>query len=1012
MTLPVNHRKRLSDGLSVTSKVFIRSSRNTANPMKVVREHYLRNDIPCNSKYCSKCSLLMSENNAGTVNSGNNASNPILSDTPDILLPSKTPHYVVLDTNIILQAIDLIENPDCFKDVIIPQTALDEVRNRSYPVYTRIRSIIGQNDELKRFVVFHNDFMESTYVDRIPNETINDRNDRAIRKLCGWYKSHLTSAYGVDIVLVTNDRLNRESAKKEGITSFSLVDYVEHLSNADSIRDIVPQLEPMSAANASNNADEVSSPEYYSTSRVLGGLQNGSLYQGNVQISEYNFLEGTVSLTNFSKPVLIRGTKNLNRAFNGDQVVVEILPKSEWKTPSTITMDSEHFNVDENPDGNDEDNDLEEFYGANASTNSTALISDKERRLLAQEAITTQKGSNKVYPTAKVVSITRRSWRQYVGQIVESSVDKQTPNAVQNCFVLLMDSCLPKIKIKTRRALELLNKRILIGIDSWPTTQKYPLGHFIRDLGEVESVQAETEALLLEHDVEYRPFSKKVLECLPAEGHDWKAPADLKDPEANKKDALLSKRVDLRDKLICSIDPPGCVDIDDALHAKKLENGNWEVGVHIADVTHFVKPNTSLDAEGASRGTSVYLVDKRIDMLPMLLGTDLCSLKPYVDRFSFSVIWELDDNANIVNVDFMKSVIRSREAFSYEQAQIRIDDPSQTDDLTLGMRALLEMSKKLKQKRLEAGALNLASPEVKVHMDSETSDPSEVEVKKLLATNSLVEEFMLLANISVARKIYEAFPQTAMLRRHAAPPSTNFEVLNEMLQIRKGMSISLESSKALADSLDRCVDKDEPYFNTLVRIMSTRCMMAAQYFSSGQYSYPDFRHYGLAVDIYTHFTSPIRRYCDVVAHRQLAGAIGYEPLDLSHRDKNKMEMICKNINKRHRNAQFAGRASIEYYVGQVMRDNHSIETGYVIKVFNNGIVVLVPKFGVEGLIRLENLTDDPDSVEFKEDEFKITFTDKNTNERKNVYVFDKVEVEVKSVLDPITNKRKAQLLLK
>lgn len=271
---------------------------------------------------------------------------------------------------------------------------------------------------------------------------------------------------------------------------------------------------------------------------------------------------------------------------------------------------------------------------------------------------------------------------------------------------------------------------------------------------------------------------------------------------------------------------------------------------------------------------------------------------------------------------------------------------------------------------------------------------------------------MLLANISVARKIFEAFPQTAMLRRHASPPSTNFEMLNEMLQKRKGMSISLESSKALADSLDRCEDPKDPYFNTLVRIMSTRCMMAAQYFYSGAYSYSDFRHYGLAVDIYTHFTSPIRRYCDVVAHRQLAGAIGYEPLDLSHRDKNKMDMICKNINRRHRNAQFAGRASIEYYVGQVMRNNESVEIGYVIKVLNNGIVVLVPKFGVEGLIRLENLTDTPNSSSFDEVEFKLSFAQAGTGKQRDVYVFDKVEVQLRSVLDPVTSKRKAELLLK
>lgn len=254
---------------------------------------------------------------------------------------------------------------------------------------------------------------------------------------------------------------------------------------------------------------------------------------------------------------------------------------------------------------------------------------------------------------------------------------------------------------------------------------------------------------------------------------------------------------------------------------KRLPNGNYEVGVHIADVTHFVKPNTALDNEGAARGTSVYLVDKRIDMLPMLLGTNLCSLKPYVDRFAFSVIWEVDEDANIVNVKFMKSIIKSKEAFSYEQAQLRIDDPSQKDDLTNSMRILLKLSKKLKQRRLDAGALNLASPEVKVHMDSETSDPGEVEIKKLLETNSLVEEFMLFANISVATKIFDAYPQTAMLRRHAAPPATNFEALNEILRVRKnGMSISTESSKALADSLDRCVDSEDAYFNTLIRIMS------------------------------------------------------------------------------------------------------------------------------------------------------------------------------------------------
>ena len=995
-----NRRKRLSEGLSVTQKVFVRSRNGGAT--KVVREHYLRNDIPCLSICCTECPAIV------VPDANNELPKFILSGNPQSI-KDVGKHYVVLDTNIVLQAIDLLENPDCFLDVIVPQIVLDEVRNKSYPVYTRLRALCRDSDDKKRFIVYHNEFSENTFVERLTDETINDRNDRAIRKTCQWYSTHLKN-HGITIALVSNDRLNRQSAKDENFITKSLYQYIDLLPNSDEIKDAMPNLDSSQYNENTSGIDEsvlsfeMSFPEYYSTARVMGGLKNGSLHQGNIQISEYNFLEGSVSLPSFSKPVLIVGSQNLNRVFNGDQVIVEILPESEWKSPSAAALDAEHFDVNDNPE-NDEDAGMD-----SKSPSTDAVISDKERRLLAQGAILAQK-SSRVQPTARVVSITRRSWRQYVGQIAPNSVVANS-SGTQNVFVILMDKCLPKIKIRTRRANDLLNKRIVISVDSWPDNNKYPLGHFVRDLGEVEEAQAETESLLLEHDVEYRPFSKKVLECLPEEGDDWKAPVDLSDADANVKDPLLLKRKDFRDKLICSIDPPGCVDIDDALHAKKLPNGNWEVGVHIADVTHFVKPGTALDAEGAARGTSVYLVDKRIDMLPMLLGTNLCSLKPYVDRFAFSVIWELDENADIVNVEYNKSVIKSREAFSYEQAQLRIDDQTKTDDLTKGMRALLKLSVMLKQKRLDAGALNLASPEVKVHMDSETSDPGEVEIKKLLATNSLVEEFMLLANISVARKIFDAFPQTAMLRRHAAPPSTNFELLNEMLQRRRGLSVSLESSKSLADSLDRCIDPKDPYFNTLIRIMSTRCMMAAQYFYSGAYSYPDFRHYGLAVDIYTHFTSPIRRFCDIIAHRQLAGAIGYEPLDLTHRDKNKMDMICRNINKRHRNAQFAGRASIEYYVGQVMRNNESVETGYVIKVLNNGIVVIVPKFGVEGLIRLSNLTKDTATANFDEVEFKLSFAHAESGEQRDICVFDKVEVQVKSVLDPITSKRKAELLLK
>ena len=1010
--------------LNVTTKYFIKNSTNLNNvqPVKILREHYLRDDIPCSVKKCELCEYDASSSD----------DKPILEDI-DVFTNKKT-HIAILDTNVIVNCIDMIENEKIFNNIIIPQTALDELKNLSFPIYKRLKSIIGSTElsddenRYKNISVYYNEFMNKTYCDRLPMESINDRNDRTIRKLAKYLDYHLNEntkknqKLGIQIVLITNDKLNLQKCKEIGVNAMNIYKYIDNLPNCEELKDMIPQYD-LTADNKINDKDAANDldsskdiyDEYYPNSRISAGLKNGSIYQGNIQISEHNFLQGYVNVSSFPKPILIKGMKNLNRSFNSDVVAIELLPENEWQQESSYQVDSEHYDVNANPDVNEDSED------ANIAEANSVVISDKQRRLLAQEAIKQSKNNKNCVPTGKVVGIIRRSWRQYVGQIVEASVDEENTSGTnyQSCFVLLYDLKLPKVVIKTRRAVELMNKRILIGVDSWPKDKKYPLGHFIKDLGVVESRDAETEALLLEHDVEYRPFSKKVIQCLPEEGDNWKCPIDLKDPQEIAKDPSLVKRVDLRDKLICSIDPPGCVDIDDALHCKILPNGNYEVGVHIADVTHFVKPNTPLDQEGAARGTSVYLVDKRIDMLPILLGTNLCSLKPYVDRYAFSVIWELDAKANIVNVDFMKSCIKSREAFAYEEAQLRIDDKNQNDELTIGMRNLLKLSKLLKQQRLDAGALNLASPEVKVYMDSETADANDVEIKKTFETNSLVEEFMLLANISVARKIQDAFPQTAMLRRHASPPKTNFDILNDMLTKVKDpkFKITLDSSKTLADSLDNIEDPNDPFFNTLVRILSTRCMMAAEYFPSGAHPYADYRHYGLAVDIYTHFTSPIRRYCDVVAHRQLAGAIGYEMLDLSHRDKNKMDVICKNINKRHRNAQFAGRGSIEYYVGQVMKkenesDKPKIETGYVIKMFHNGFQVLVPKFGVEGLIRLENMSTDMNDVEFDEDEYTLTFKNENSSSLRTVRVFDKVDVEVKSVLDPITNKRTAQLLLK
>ncbi|KAJ5632587.1 Exosome complex exonuclease dis3 [Penicillium lividum] len=998
---------------NVASKVFVRSTKS-GKVQKIVRELYLRQDIPCSSKLCSLCPSI------APADANGNIAPFILSERPAGTKAFPRGHYLVPDTNALLNGMDLFEHTGAFYDVIILQTVLEELRNQSLPIYNRLLSLI-KTDE-KRFYLFFNEFRLETHVRREPDESINDRNDRAVRTVASWYGEHLrtSSKKGKKeksvpaIVVITDDKENLRKAKAENVSALSLSDYVAGLEDSDKLLDMISEAREARDAKGSARG-QLFYPEYYSMSKLQTGIRAGTLHQGVFNVSPYNYLEGSVNVPAFDKPLIIMGRDNSNRAIAGDIVVIEVLPQDQWKSPSTKLVDEEAVTRNDNPDTDDTE----------------VVVTDRERKALQEEVKKAHGKSSegKPQPTAKVVGMIKRNWRQYVGHVDSNSTGAQAASGrrQQNVFVLPMDKKVPKIRLRTRQAGDLVGHRILVTIDAWDRDSRYPSGHFIRSLGELETKGAETEALLLEYDVQYKPFPKSVLDCLPSEGHGWTVPA-------SKEDKGWNGRRDLRDLLICSIDPPGCQDIDDALHARVLPNGNFEVGVHIADVSHFVKPDNPMDLEASVRGSTVYLVDKRIDMLPHLLGTDLCSLKPYVERYAFSVIWELTPNAEIVSSDFTKSVIRSREAFSYEQAQLRIDDPSQKDELTESMRNLLKFSKILRQKRYDAGALNLASPEVRIEADAdEVGDPlADVKTKSMLATNSLVEEFMLLANITVASKIYDSFSQTALLRRHATPPPQNFEDLINQLSKKRNMELDVSSSGALANSLDRCVDLENPFFNTLVRILATRCMTSAEYFCAGAHAESEFRHYGLASPIYTHFTSPIRRYADLLVHRQLASAIGYEGED-GHAglegiaSRRKLEDICRNINYRHRNAQFAGRASIEYYVGQALKargekmaidgtDKGVDEEGYVMRVFENGVVVFVPRFGIEGVVRLEDFVLPGESsgwdakerrelaahrsTDFDPEEYTLRVGEKGHPEKERgvfVELFQRVHVNVSSV---------------
>ncbi|XP_024885836.1 exosome complex exonuclease RRP44 [Temnothorax curvispinosus] len=870
----------------LTTKIFFRKTKG-GKIFKTVREHYLRDDIYCGLKTCTKCKarprdMVLEEEDAGAKSS---------------LIPS--PYFLVLDTNIILDQIDILEE-DVITNVIILQTVLEEIRHKSSTVYKKLKAIIG--NPTRKFFVFINEHHRETYIEREPGEKINDRNDRAIRVAVKWYDTHLNSdGDNVKVILLTDDVENRTRAAEEGLFVVSMEDYVASLENSSFLLDKL--------CKRSYTLD-IQGPELFpchlAPTEMHDGITSGKLLQGTFLASRENFLEGNVNVEGREKPIFVQGRSHLNRAVDGDIVAVEILPEDQWSSPSEIVLQDEQ--------------------GADADD-----VAEDEKILRKQSS---SKMQEKI-PTGKIVGIIRRKWRQYCGILQPSAIKEN----VRHLFVPA-ERKIPKIRIETRQAEILSKQRIIVALDSWPRNSRYPLGHFVRALGNIGDKETENEVLLLEHDVPHSRFSDAVLSFLP------KLPWIITEAD-------VAQREDLRHLDICSVDPPGCTDIDDALHCRSLPNGNFDVGVHIADVSHFIRPGTALDKEAALRATTVYLVDKRIDMVPELLSSNLCSLRGEEERFAFSCIWEIDRDANIIDTRFCKSIICSRQAMTYEEAQLKIDDATQRDAIAVSLRGLNQLAKKLKKKRLENGALTLASPEIRFQVDSETHDPIDVEAKKLRETNSMVEEFMLLANISVAEKILAEFPECAMLRRHPEPPQSNFEPLIKAAK-NQGFTINTNTGKELARSLEETKKESNPYFNTMLKILATRCMLQAVYFISGMHQPEEFKHYGLACPIYTHFTSPIRRYADIIVHRLLAVCIGADATYPELLDKKKNHLLCHNLNYRNRMAQYAGRASVALHTHIFFRNKVQDEEGYILFVRKNALQVLIPKYGLEGTVYLKS----------------------------------------------------------
>lgn len=564
-----------------------------------------------------------------------------------------------------------------------------------------------------------------------------------------------------------------------------------------------------------------------------------------------------------------------------------------------------------------------------------------------------QKGKNLEGQITKVIE---RKRKEIVGQLKKSRsfyyVTPDDPKIHRDIYV-------DEKRLKDSKA----GDKVAVGKISWEDRMQNPVGEIVEVIGKEGTLHAEVNSIAREFGIPFLFNEKTILE---AENINL----EISDEEINK-------RLDFRKQTVFTIDPVDAKDFDDALSIEKLENENYKVGVHIADVSHYVKTGASIDKEASNRGNSVYFVGKAIPMLPEKLSNNICSLVPNEDRFTFSVIFELNEKGVVLNHQIAKTIINSKRRFTYDEAQKIIE--SGQGDYSKEITLLNDLAKLLRSMRMKSGSFEFFTPEVEFQLDG-NGHPSKVIKKEIRESNMLVEEFMLLANKTIAERIFSRGNVPFVYRVHDYPDE---EKITEFARFVKSLGYTFNPKAGKAAS----------QFNQLMRqVRGTEeegviNELAVRSMAKAVYSTKNIGHYGLGFKNYTHFTSPIRRYADLLVHRILdktlvsKGGKNYS-LDL-------LTKICEHISTTERTAMEAERRSVKLKQIQFLQDRLGEEFHAVISgVANYGIFVELTDILAEGLIRARDLEGDF----YVLDEKKYSLIGKRT--KKQFRLGDKITVKL------------------